>query len=136
MDQAASLARKLNDYLFDPARDSIVLRDQFGSTVLIVAGVPLLTIGIMLALRWWRRVVHHGARGLVVVTSSGFGPRSDLYRWLRSRGQYRRHVPLSRAVSHAFQPGLIASSLLVSCAPLSLEAADGNSRFKLIALRQ
>ena len=35
MDQAVSLARKLNDYLFDPARDSIVLRDQFGQDTVI-----------------------------------------------------------------------------------------------------
>jgi hypothetical protein len=53
--QAEVSARKLNEYFADPTRLSIVLRDQTGSTVLIVAGLPLLTIAVVLALRRWRR---------------------------------------------------------------------------------
>jgi len=38
------LALKLNDYFADPARRSILLKDELGSTMLLVGGLPLLTI--------------------------------------------------------------------------------------------
>jgi hypothetical protein len=53
--RAESSALKLNDYLADPAQPSIVLKDELGSTVLIVAGLPLLTVAVILALRRWRQ---------------------------------------------------------------------------------
>ena len=53
--RAESSALKLNDYFADPAQPSIVLKDELGSTVLIVAGLPLLTVAVILALRRWRQ---------------------------------------------------------------------------------
>jgi len=52
--QAESSARKLNDYFADPTRPSIALEDEPGKTVLVIAGLPLLTIVVLLALRRWR----------------------------------------------------------------------------------
>ena len=56
IDQAESSARKLNDYLANPARPSIVLKDELGSTVLIFVALPLLTVAlVLLVLRRSRR---------------------------------------------------------------------------------
>lgn len=53
--QAESTVRRLNGYLDDPAQRSIVLKDELGSTLLIVAGLPLLTLALLLALSRWPR---------------------------------------------------------------------------------
>jgi hypothetical protein len=47
-DQAAASARKLNDYFTDPARSSIELNDEIGSSLLLAAGAPLLVIVVVL----------------------------------------------------------------------------------------
>lgn len=52
--EAESSARKLNDYFADSTRSSIVLKDEIGSTVAIVAGVPLLAVALALALRAYK----------------------------------------------------------------------------------
>lgn len=49
--QAQTSARRLNDYLADPAQSSIVLKDRIGSALLLAAGLPLLTIAIVWMLR-------------------------------------------------------------------------------------
>jgi hypothetical protein len=55
LDQAQSSARKLNAYFADPSRRSILLQDELGGTLLMAGGLPLLTVAVVLALRWRRR---------------------------------------------------------------------------------